>query len=94
VNAVLQDGGFALARYNSDGTIDGSFGAGGKVITDFAGSRDLAFAVAVGSDRKIVAAGQSFVGFSYDIAVARYNSNGTLDPSFATGGKATTDFAA
>jgi len=84
---------FGLVRYNSDGTLDGSFGAGGNVITDFAGTRDLAFAVAVRPDGKIVAAGQTQVGYTYDIAVARYNSNGTLDPSFATGGKATTDFA-
>jgi len=83
---------FALVRYNSNGTLDGSFGAGGKVITDFTGSSDAAMAVAIRSDGKIVAAGQSFVGSSFDFAVARYNSNGTLDPSFGTNGKVTADF--
>jgi uncharacterized delta-60 repeat protein len=84
---------FLLVRYNTNGTLDNTFGTGGKVLTDFAGS-DAAFSVAIRSDGKIVAAGRSFV-FStgnYDFAVARYNSNGTLDTSFGTGGKVTTDF--
>ena len=90
---------FGLVRYNSNGSLDFSFGAGGRVTTDFAGSRDLAFAVAVRTDGKIVAAGQSFVSSSSpfapnsDFALARYNSDGSLDPSFGTGGKATTEFA-
>src|SRR5262244_3761109 len=33
--AALSRPGFALARYNSDGTLDTSFGTGGKVTTDF-----------------------------------------------------------
>lgn len=83
---------FALARYNSDGTLDGDFGLGGKVITDIARSSG-ALAVAIQSDGKIVAVGQSFVNGNYDFAVARYGTNGSLDPDFAIGGKATTNFA-
>jgi uncharacterized delta-60 repeat protein len=86
------DGGydFALARYNSNGTLDAGFGAGGRVITDFAGSDDGAEGVALQPDGKIVAAG---FARSFDFGLARYNSNGTLDASFGTGGKVTTDFA-
>jgi hypothetical protein len=49
---------FALARYNSDGTLDPSFGTGGTVTTDFAGGDDSAHALAVQADGKLVAAGE------------------------------------
>jgi uncharacterized delta-60 repeat protein len=84
---------FALARYNSNGTLDASFGTSGKATTDFAGSSDQPSSLALQGDGKIVVAGQTFVGGVHDFAVARYNSNGTLDTSFGTSGKATTDFA-
>jgi uncharacterized delta-60 repeat protein len=84
---------FALARYNRDGTLDASFGAGGTVTTDFAGGADNARSVAVQSDGKIVAAGRAVISGNSDFALARYTSNGTLDASFGTGGTVTTDFA-
>jgi uncharacterized delta-60 repeat protein len=74
------------------GTLDLSFGTDGKVTTDFAGSGDEATAVAVQADRKLIVAGQATINSGSDFAVARYDSNGTLDPSFGTGGKVTTDF--
>src|SRR6266536_426685 len=82
-------GDFALARYNADGSLDPSFGSGGKVTTDFGGF-DLALGVALQSDAKIVAAGQG--GSSFDFALARYNADGSLDTSFGSGGIVTTDF--
>jgi uncharacterized delta-60 repeat protein len=84
---------FALARYNPDGTLDATFGTGGKVTTDFAGQLDLAGAAVIQSDGKIVAAGRAFTGANTDFALARYNSDGSLDPAFGTGGKVTTDFS-
>src|SRR5262250_97566 len=86
---------FALARYNSNGTLDASFGTGGKVTTDFAGPNDQADSVAVQPDGRIVVAGAAgrFTNRGYDFALARYNGNGTLDTSFGTSGKVTTDFA-
>ena len=80
---------FLVVRYNSDGTLDSSFGAGGEVVTDF-GAHDFARAVALQSDGKIVAAGAGRLDdplAAVDIAVARYHPNGTLDPSFGFGGK-------
>lgn len=60
---------FALARYNSDGTIDTQFGSNGSAITDFNnGSNDLAFALTLQSDGKVVAVGRS----NTDVALARY----------------------
>jgi uncharacterized delta-60 repeat protein len=85
---------FALVRYSSDGSLDAGFGTGGKVMTDFADgfSSDQADALARQADGKLVAAGSSFTPTGNDFAVARYLPNGTLDPSFGTGGKVTTDF--
>ncbi|MDQ3712260.1 MAG: FG-GAP-like repeat-containing protein [Acidobacteriota bacterium] len=75
------DSGFALARYNTDGTLDNTFGTGGKVFT-FVGSKGQSYAVALQSDGKIVAAGFADNGANNDFAVARYNTDGTLDPAF------------
>ena len=88
-NASDQD--FGLARYNTDGSLDTSFDTDGKLITNIGSSDDLAFAMAVQSDGKIVAAGRSSNGSNYDFALARYNANnGSLDTSFSTDGKVTT----
>ena len=84
--AGLVTGDFALARYNADGTIDSTFGVGGKVTTDFAANEDMARAVAVLADNKIVAAGLSQSATGIDFALARYNSDGSLDSSFGTDG--------
>jgi len=79
---------FALARYDSDGRLDTTFGAGGKVITDF-GDNDGATALVIQNDGRIVAAGQT----GADFALVRYNSNGVLDTSFDSDGKVITDFS-
>ena len=84
---------FALARYNGNGTLDSGFGTSGKLTTDFGGFTDSASSVAVQPDGKIVAAGRAFINGGFDFALARYNSNGTLNLRFGAGGKLTTDFA-
>jgi uncharacterized delta-60 repeat protein len=82
-----------VARYNADGSPDASFGSGGKVTTDFGGTLfDAAFGVAVQSNGKILAAGTPFGGPSPDFALARYNADGSLDATFGSAGKVTTDF--
>jgi uncharacterized delta-60 repeat protein len=84
---------FAVARYNRDGSLDTSFGAGGKVTTQFFGeSIESANDVAIQENGKIVAVGSAFSAFDPSYALARYNSDGTLDATFGTGGKITTDF--
>src|SRR6266536_6168109 len=82
-------GDFALARYNADGTLDSTFGSGGKLTTDFGGF-DVALGVALQADGKIVAVGGG--GSGSDFALARYNADGSLDASFGSGGMVTTDF--
>lgn len=85
---------FALARYNTDGSLDSSFDGDGRQTTDFdlpngnpdAGSR--AKAVAIASDGKIVVVGDD-LGYNVPrIVVSRYNPNGSLDSSFDGDGKA------
>jgi uncharacterized delta-60 repeat protein len=85
------DANFALARYNLDGSLDTSFGSGGKVITTFGGA-DQASGVVLQADGKIVVAGQTDTGTSIDFALARYNPDGSLDATFGTGGRVTTNF--
>ena len=81
---------FALVRYNSDGSLDTSFSGDGMLTTDFWSSYDIALSVTVQSDGKILVAGWSNKDGSYDIALVRYNSDGTLDTSFSGDGKLTT----
>ena len=84
---------FGLARYNSDGTLDSSFGGDGRVTTDFTRREDAAYGVLIQPDGKIVAAGDAGYGTGNSrFAVARYNSDGTLDPTFSGDGRVMTQF--
>ncbi|MCZ7624564.1 MAG: delta-60 repeat domain-containing protein [Candidatus Methylomirabilis sp.] len=84
---------FALARYNPDGSLDTSFGTGGKVVTTFfGGCCGRTVALVLQPDGKLVAASSTLVGFFIDFALARHMPDGTLDLSFGTGGTVTTDF--
>ena len=85
---------FALIRYHPDGSLDTSFGTGGKVATDFGNSTfDAAGDALIQPDGKIVAAGYTLpTGSPRDFALARYNPNGTLDTSFGNGGTVITSF--
>jgi uncharacterized delta-60 repeat protein len=84
---------FAIARYNGDGTLDTTFGIGGKATVDFFGRIDEARAVAVQPDGRIILAGSAFNGTTLaDFGLARFNADGTLDTSFGSAGKLTNDF--
>src|SRR5204863_446060 len=83
---------FALVRYNPDGSLDTSFGGTGKVTTAILSLNDQANSVAIQPDGKIVAAGYSYNGSNDDFALVRYNPDGSLDTSFGSTGKVTTDF--
>ena len=92
-NVDFESADFALARYNPDGTLDTSFGKGGKVTTDFDGSEDIARALAIQTDGKIVAVGLYVKGSDFAFAIARYTSSGKLDQTFGQGGKVLTHFS-
>lgn len=79
--------GFSLVKYNSDGSFDNSFNDSGKVFTSLTANPDYAGPMVIQPDGKIVVGGFSqTASFNADLAVVRYNSNGTLDNSFGTGG--------
>ena len=82
---------FALAQLNPDGSLDTSFGSGGRAQVDFAGLNDFADAVALQADGKILVAGSTSHNGDY-FAVARLSPRGSLDRSFGTGGKTIIDF--
>jgi uncharacterized delta-60 repeat protein len=83
---------FALARYNSNGNLDSTFGSSGKVMT-FVGTGDaFSFAIALQSNGRIVLAGYSYTQ-GHDFTLAGYNPNGTLDSTFGNGGFMATDFS-
>jgi uncharacterized delta-60 repeat protein len=83
---------FAVARYNPDGSLDPTFGSGGKVITDFPGQSE-AMAIALQSDGKIVVAGSANGPMGFDSVMVRYDSNGNLDATFGSGGKVVDSFS-
>src|SRR5262249_16787791 len=72
------------------GALDLSFGAGGKITTDFGGA-DNGRALAIQPDGKTVVVGYVSVGGVLDFGLARYNPDGSLDPTFGVGGRVTTD---
>jgi uncharacterized delta-60 repeat protein len=85
---------FVVTRYNTDGTLDNTFGARGRVRTDFPGLAAVPSAVLIQPDGKIVVAGGAFPLFTFagNFEVVRYNPNGSLDTSFGNGGIVTTNF--
>ena len=92
---------FALVRYNTDGSLDTSFGNGGIVTTSFGDGADGATGVAVQADGQIVVSGVSQLDGNGNntgedhFALARYNPDGSLDTTFGPlgNGTVTTDFS-
>lgn len=81
----LNDGGLEIVRYDSAGDLDTTFGVGGIVfLDDVTDCR----AVCIQADKKILVSGAARVGTgtTYDFAVARFNDDGSLDPSFSEDG--------
>ena len=90
--SVNSNSNFALARYNTDGSLDNSFSEDGKQTTDFnpsdgEKSYDNAYALTIQEDGKILLAGSAL----YGLAIARYNTDGSLDNTFSNDGKQVTN---
>ncbi len=85
---------FAVARLNSNGSLDTTFSDDGIVTTDLGDEFEWSSDLALQPDGKIVLAGNSGDASGYhpaNIAMVRYNSNGSLDTTFSGDGKLTTD---
>jgi uncharacterized delta-60 repeat protein len=83
---------FAVIRYNSDGSLDSTFGNSGKVVSSVNSFDDWARAVSIQTDGKIVVAGYCSNGADFDFCAVRYNANGGLDTTFGSLGKVLTNF--
>ena len=80
---------FALARYNTDGSLDITFDGDGKLTTAIGTSDDFAYSIVLQTDGKIVVGGNSDIGGNLDFSLARYNTDGSLDNTFDGDGKLT-----
>ncbi|HLO36851.1 MAG TPA: T9SS type A sorting domain-containing protein, partial [Lacibacter sp.] len=76
----------ALARFNTDGSLDNSFDGDGKVTTDIRLYDEEANSLVVQPDGKIVIAGRGPNGTHNEFAIVRYNIDGSLDNSFDSDG--------
>ncbi len=83
---------FAVVRYTPDGSLDGRFGVDGIVLTPIGHHGGSSDDVAIQPDGAIVVAGAAGTRNGSDIALARYQDDGTLDPSFGNGGIVRTSF--
>lgn len=81
-----------IIRFNSNGTVDQSFGTNGMIQFIANNQFDEFHDIAIQPDGKIVAVGRSFANNTYNFFTVRLLTNGTLDPNFGTGGKVMTDF--
>ena len=78
---------FALARYGSHGSLDRTFGRNGRVTTAVSDGGDEVHAIAIQPDGRIVAVGSNQQQFE----LARYTTDGGLDPTFGFNGIMSTD---
>lgn len=86
-------GNIGLARFNADGTLDSTFGSGGKALVDLgSGTSSWAADVAQQPDGKLVIVGTINTGGSERLLFARLNTDGSLDTTFGTGGTTIVDF--
>ncbi len=81
---------FAVVRYNTNGSLDNSFGTGGMVVMNVSPGSEGATSVKVQPDGKILVAGYATLSGTDDFALVRFNTNGTLDNTFGTVGIVTT----
>ena len=83
---------FGLVRYNTNGSLDLTFSGDGIQTTDF-GFREFGKAITLQPDGKFIVVGSTDYFGSDDFAIARYNTDGSLDLSFSGDGKQTTSFS-
>jgi len=90
---------FALMRFGPNGTVDSTFGSSGRAYTSFFGFGDYIKVLAIDQANRIVAAGRTNTASSNcglyvgDFAVARFTQNGSIDNTFSSDGKVSTDGA-
>ncbi len=84
---------FVVVRYLPDGSPDPDFGIDGIAIIDFDGMSSTCYAITIQPDGHIVLAGQTSHSNAADFALARLNTDGSLDTTFSHDGKVVTDLS-
>lgn len=83
---------FCILKYNTNGSLDNTFDVDGQVSTLVLDAENRANDLVVQSDGKILVVGQGVDPTNHHhLAIVRYNSNGSLDPSFDVDGKVITE---
>lgn len=85
---------WAIWRFTDSGLPDTSFNGSGRATTSLSAGTDVANAVAIDAEGRILEAGSASNGSNDDFALVRWTPAGALDPSFGSGGKVLTDFGA
>jgi uncharacterized delta-60 repeat protein len=84
---VTGDYDFAVARYNTNGSLDTTFNGTGIFIASLSGATDdVCYSVNIQTDGKIILGGYYFNGANFQFGIARLNSNGSFDTTFNTTG--------
>jgi uncharacterized delta-60 repeat protein len=78
---------FCIARFNSNGTLDTTFGSSGKIIQPIGSDYDNGYSLAIQPNGKILLGGYCYNGSNNDFCIARFNSDGSLDTTFGSSGK-------
>ena len=84
---------FELARYDSEGNLDTSFGDGGIVSADLPGYLDSCVAITTDESGRIFLGGATYTDTLADFALVCYKPVGSLDETFGNGGFVVNDFA-
>jgi uncharacterized delta-60 repeat protein len=88
------DADFALARYLPNGLLDPSFNGDGRLVTPLSTGDDVANALRIQKDGRILAAGTAEEPAGFDFVLARYLKDGRPDPAFGSGtGRVRTSFS-
>ena len=85
---------WAIWRFTDGGSPDSSFNGSGRATVSLSSGTDVANAVAIDAEGRILEAGSAYNGSNDDFALVRWTPAGTLDPSFGTAGKVMTGFGA
>lgn len=81
---------FAVVRFTANGTLDTTFGSGGKAVSPAGTSTDYAYSVALQSTGHILVAGYAYVVSTSDFAMVRFTAAGSVDTSFGVAGRVLT----
>ncbi len=82
---------YAIAAIKADGTMENAFSGDGKLVFDVDAGQDVATAIAIQSDDKLLVAGYTGIGFEKEFCVVRFKSDGSLDNTFSADGIAIPD---